>query len=96
MKPKDITEEVLEGYIESRHKRNKDGELQAYGETIGKELDVLQRLLRGVFGKGYTLDKPNYINLKRNILHPLTLEQIEHVSKLMDHSQGWIFQMFLI
>ena len=91
MKPKDINEEVLEGYIESRHKRNKDGELQAYGETIGKELDVLQRLLRGVFGKGYTLDKPNYINLKRDILHPLTLEQIEHVSKFMNGSYFTVY-----
>ena len=86
MKPKDITEEVIGGYIESRYGLNADGELQAYGETIGKELDVLQRLLKVVFGKGYILDKPRYVNLKRDILHPLTLEQIEHVSKFINGS----------
>jgi|TARA_R110000822_G_C15306585_1_gene492439 integrase len=91
MKPKDINEDVLAGYVESRYGLNNEGELQAYGETIGKEFDVLQRLLRGVFGKGHTIDKPYYVNLKRDILHPLTLEQIEHVSKFMNDSYFPVF-----
>lgn len=79
MKPKEINEGILAGYIESRYGLNQDGMLQAFS-SIEKELTVLQRLLRGVFGRGYILGKPAYIKLKRKILPPLKLEQIEAVS----------------
>lgn len=76
-KPKEVAHENIADYIESRFGRNKQGELQAYPNTIKKELLILQRLLQVPFGESYRLPKVEYRKLKREILEPLRIEQIE-------------------
>lgn len=78
-RPRDINETSIEKYIEHRFGRSDDGDLQAYGDTLKKELLALQRLLQSVFGRGFRLPTVKYKNLTRKILPPLTLEQIEGV-----------------
>jgi len=82
-RPGEIDEEVIAKYIESRFGLSGDGELQAYANTIKKELNALQRLLQSALGGGYRLLKVKYKNLTKEILPPLTLEQIEKVSRFV-------------
>ena len=76
-KPKEVDHELITKYIEFRFGRTEQGELQAYPNTIKKELIVLQRLLQVPFGKSHRLPKVEYRKLKRQRLNPLTIHQIE-------------------
>lgn len=76
-KPKEVTCEIISDYFESRFGRTEQGELQAYPNTIKKELLTLQRLLQVPLGKSYRLPKITYHKLKREILGPLRIDQIE-------------------
>jgi integrase len=76
-KPRDIDEKAIADYIESRYGRNQGGELQAFKNTVEKELGALHRLLKTVYGPTYILPKVPYKKLNREILPPLTLDQIE-------------------
>lgn len=78
-KPADITKELIEQYLESRWGRNSEGDLQAIENTWAKELYVLNLLIRVVI-KGYSAPKVKYVNLKKEILSPLTMEQIKLVA----------------
>jgi integrase len=80
-KPREIDKSKIEIYIKHRFGLNADGELQAYKNTIEKELLALQRLMQTVYGEGYKLPKVVYKKLNKEILSPLTLEQIEVVSR---------------
>lgn len=80
-KPGEIDKNKIEKYIEHRFGLNADGELQAYKNTIEKELLVLQRLMQTAYGEGYKLPKVKYKKLNKEILSALTLEQIEVVSR---------------
>jgi len=82
-KPHEIDEKVLSSYIEFRFGLDSDGSLRAYQSTLSKELQVLQRLLQSVNGKDYRLEYPKYSKLEKEILPPLTIEQIEHVSNFI-------------
>jgi len=79
-RPGEIDEEIIAKYIEHRFGLSIDGELQAYANTIKKELQALQRLLQSVFSARYLLPRVKYKNLTKEILPPLTLEQIERAS----------------
>lgn len=63
MKPKEINEGILAGYIESRYGLNQDGMLQAFS-SIEKELTVLQRLLREFLAGVISWASPPISNLK--------------------------------
>jgi len=76
-KPKEVDHGLITDYIEFRFGRSEQGELQAYPNTIKKELLTLQRLLQVPFGDSYRLPKVEYNKLKRQILEPLRIEQIE-------------------
>jgi len=76
-KPKEVTDGLITDYIEHRFGRNREGELQAFPNTINKELLVLQQLLQVPFGDGYRLPKIKFKRLKREIMVPLTIQQIE-------------------
>ena len=76
-KPKEVNHALIQDYLAHRFGRNKQGELQAYPNTIKKELLVLQRLLQVPFGESYRLPKVDYRKLQREILDPLTIHQIE-------------------
>jgi integrase len=80
-KPGDIDKNKIEKYIEHRFGLNADGELQAYRNTIEKELLALQRLMQTAYGDSYKLPQVKYKKLRKEILPPLTLEQIEMVSR---------------
>lgn len=76
-KPKEVDHGLITDYIEFRFGRNREGELQAFPNTIKKELLTLQQLLQVPFGESYRLPKVEYRKLKRQILDPLTIQQIE-------------------
>lgn len=82
-KPKEVSYGIIADYIESRFGRNNQGELQAYPNTIKKELLTLQRLLQVPFGESYRLPKVEYKKLKRDILPPLTINQIESAAEFV-------------
>lgn len=82
-RPGEIDEEIIAKYIEHRFGLSIDGQLQAYANTIKKELQALQRLLQPVFGLAYRLPRVKYKNLTKEILPPLTLGQIERVSSFV-------------
>ena len=91
-KPRDVTKEAIESYFESRWDLSSDGELKGYRNTVSKELMVLQRLIR-VSIKNYNLPKISYKKLKREILAPLTLDQIKLASNYVQEkylSVYWI------
>jgi len=92
-KPRDIrdNDQIIEKYIVHRFGRGKDGELQAVGETLEKELQALQALLQTVYGRDYTIPKVKYTNLKREALEPLTYAQIEQVSGFVAEKYRPIF-----
>jgi len=81
-RPKDITEKVIEDYLVQRWGRSEDGQLQAVENTWAKELYVLNKLIRVVI-KDYSAPKVKYIKLEKEILPPLTMAQIEEVSKFV-------------
>jgi len=76
-KPKEVDHALIQDYIESRFGRTEQGELQAYPNTIKKEILILQRLLQVPFGESYRIPKVEYRKLKREIREPLRIEQIE-------------------
>lgn len=80
-KPKEVDDGLIEKYIASRYGRNAQGDLQAFPNTINKELITLQRLLQVPLGKSYRLPKVTFRKLKREILEPLTIQQIEIAAK---------------
>jgi len=90
-KPREVDRRLIEKYIEHRYGLSQDGALQAYKDTIEKELAVLQRLLQTAFGDSYLKPKVKYKKLKREIYPALTLEQIEHVSSFINNSYLPVF-----
>lgn len=90
-KPREVNRELLESYIEHRFGRDRQGNLQAYGNTIKKELLALQQLLCAAFGPSYRLPKISYKKLKRELLQPLTIHEIDHASKFVDPQYKEIF-----
>ena len=90
-KPREVDKGLIEKYIEHRYGLSQDGALQAYKDTIEKELAVLQRLLQVAFGDTYKCPKVKYKKLKREIYPALTLEQIEHVSTFINDSYLPVF-----
>ncbi len=83
-KPKEINDELVKGYIEFRFGRDAKGELQAFSNTIKKELLALQQILQVAFGKSYRLPKVEYRKLKREMLQPLTIGEIETASQFVN------------
>lgn len=80
-KPKEVDGELIKTYIGDRFGKDTAGNIQAFPNTLKKELLVLQRLLQVPFGKSYRLPKVEYTKLKREILEPLTIQQIEMASQ---------------
>jgi integrase len=90
-KPRDVDEKLIGKYIESRFGLSGEGELQAYKNTLDKELLALQRKLQSVYGKGYRLERPKYKNMKREILDSPTLEQIEATAEFIEDKYKAIY-----
>jgi len=90
-KPREVDRKLIEKYIEHRYGLSPDGALQAYKDTIEKELTVLQRLLQTAFGDSYLRPRVKYKKLKREIYPALTLEQIEYVSSFINNSYLPVF-----
>jgi hypothetical protein len=90
-KPREVDRRLIEKYIENRYGLSPDGNLQAYTNTIEKELITLQRLMQTVYGEGYRLPKVKYEKLSKDILPALTLEQIEHTSNFINDSYLPVF-----
>lgn len=86
MKPREITTAILADYIEYRSValygfgRDDDGELVAKKDTIGKEIQALQALLRLIFGSSFILERPPYNEIVFDPLPALTFEEIERVA----------------
>ena len=81
MKPNELTLTLIEQYIESRWGRNKDGNLQAMERTLKTEMMVLRQLVESV-DENFNLHKRlladlKYVSLYRDLLQPLTREQID-------------------
>ena len=90
-KPRDVDRKLIEKYIESRFGLNADGELQGYKNTLEKELLGLQRLIQTAFGEGYRLPQVKYKKLSKEVLPPLSLEQIEIVSRYIDEKYKSVY-----
>jgi integrase len=90
-KPREVDRRLIEKYIEHRYGLSPQGGLQAYNNTIVKELTALQRLMQTVFGDNYKLPKVKYEKLSKDILPALTLGQIEHASKFINDSYLPVF-----
>lgn len=86
---------ILSEYIESRFGLDADGELQAKGDTIEKEIQTLQALLQTMFGKAFRLDKPKYNKIIFDSLPDLTLEQIEYVSGFINEKKYFYIYWFM-
>jgi len=82
-KPKEVDEALIASYIEHRFGRNNNGDLQAYPNTLDKELLALQQLLQVVLGKGYRIPKVKYKKLKRAKLPPLNFIQIKQAAEFV-------------
>jgi len=82
-RPKEVDQGLIEAYIEHRFGRNGSGELQAYANTLDKELLALQQLLQMVLGKAYRVPKVKYKRLKRAKLTPLNFLQIKKASEFV-------------
>jgi integrase len=90
-KPREVDRKMIQKYIEHRYGLTQEGELQAYKNTIDKELNALQRLMQTVYGEDYKLPKVKYEKLSKDILPALTLDQIEQVSKCINDSYSPVF-----
>lgn len=86
MKPREVSVEVLSDYLEYRSValygfgRDEDGELVAKKDTINKEFQALQALLRLIFGKSFVMERPVFNHIEFEPAPPLTFEQIELVA----------------
>ena len=81
MKPNELTSTLMEQYIESRWGRNDDGNLQAMERTLKGEMFCLRKICEAVdenfnFHKRL-LNDLKYVSLYRDLLQPLTREQID-------------------
>lgn len=95
-KPKEVDSVLIESYIEFRSGRNSKGELQAYANTLDKELLVLQQLLQTVLGKSYHTPKIPFKKLKRSKLGPLNFIQIQEASKFVGEKYIEIFWLMAL
>lgn len=89
-KPRDITQEVIEDYLEHRWGRNDEGELQAVAITFKMELSVLKMLITTVDSK-FILPKTDYRKIEKNMLPPLKLQQVKNVGKLVPKKHQAIY-----
>jgi len=90
-KPREVNDDLIKKYIEHRFGLDKNGEIQAFPNTIKKELLALQQLLGVAFGESYKLPKITYKKLKREMLEPLTIHQINRASLCVDAGYKEIF-----
>jgi integrase len=79
--PNELTPILIEKYIESRWGKDKDGNLQAMERTLKGEMMVLRQLVESV-DENFNLHKRlladlKYVSLYRDLLQPLTREQID-------------------
>ena len=79
--PNELTLGLMEKYLEHRWGKNKDGNLQAMERTLKGEMMVLRQLVGSVdesfnFHKRLLADL-KYVSLYRDLLQPLTREQID-------------------
>lgn len=95
-KPKEVDSVLIESYIEFRFGRNAKGELQAYANTLDKELLALQQLLQTVLGKSYHTPKIPFKKLKRSKLRPLNFIQIQETSKFVGKNYIEIFWLMAL
>ena len=79
-KPREVTKELIESYVEHRFGLSGRGELRGVKSTLDKELNVLQSLLKTV-DPNYKKPKMIYRKIRRDILDPLLEEQISFVSE---------------
>lgn len=89
------SERLLSEYIESRFGLDADGELQAKGDTIDKEIQTLQALLQTMFGKTFRLDKPKYHKIIFESLPDLTFDQIEYVASFVKEKKYYLVFWFM-
>lgn len=78
-KPKEVTREVVEGYLMHRWELNEDDEFQAMENTWKKERGVLVQVIRSVF-KNWELPKLQYNRNFKVKLPPLTFSQIQEAA----------------
>jgi len=95
-KPHEVDEAKISDYIVSRFGLDSDNELQAYENTLSKELQALQRLLQTVCGKNFKIDKPDYNKLSREILKPLTIKEIIYVSGFLNEKKYIPIYWFMV
>jgi len=79
--PNELTLGLMEEYLESRWGKDKDGNLQAMERTLKGEMMVLRQLVESVdesfnFHKRLLADL-KYVSLYRDLLQPLSREQID-------------------
>ena len=79
--PNELNLDLMEKYLESRWGKDKDGNLQAMERTLKGEMMVLRQLVESVdesfnFHKRLLADL-KYVSLYRDLLQPLTREQID-------------------
>jgi len=89
-KPRDITHEVIEDYLEHRWGRNEEGELQAVKSTLEKEFGVLKMILRTI-NKSYDIPKVSYSLLRNELLSPLTFERVKRAGKFVPTEHNAIY-----
>jgi len=93
----ELTQQVVEEYMENRYKLNEDDELQVMQNTFQKEMVALQQVVRSVephFSVSKKLlDKINYNKIYKEQLAPLTPEQLYQATL---QAKGYWGDIFLI
>jgi len=95
-KPKEVDHVLIAAYIGFRFGHNAKGELQAYANTLDKELLALQQLLQVVLGKTYRVPRVPFKKLKRSKLRPLNFIQIQEASKFVGKNYIEIFWLMAL